>query len=69
MTVAADDRFARGVLNFYLDVRQAKVDVECHVYAAGGHGGGLDPVSYPSSEWTRAATQWLVRLPNDKSGQ
>jgi acetyl esterase/lipase len=65
MTVAANDRFARGMLNFYVDVRQAEVDAECHVYESGGHGGGLDPVSYPTSQWTRAATRWLDDLAND----
>ena len=69
MTIAANDRFARGMMNFYLDVRKANIDVECHVYAAGGHGGGLDPVSYPSSEWTRAAKRWLAQLPIDTGGQ
>lgn len=59
MTVAANDRFARGMFNYYLEVRKAGVDAECHVYAAGGHGGGLDPVSYPSSQWKHAAAQWL----------
>ena len=77
MTVAANDRFARGMLNFYLDVLGGKtnsgvlgkkVDAECHVYAEGGHGGGLDPVSYPASEWTHAAKRWLDGLPNDEGG-
>ncbi len=65
MTVAANDRFARGMLNFYLEVQQAKGDVECHVYADGGHGSGLDPISYPFSEWTHAAEKWLAGLPNN----
>ena len=60
--VARDDRFARGLMNFYLDVRAAQVPAELHVYHAGGHGGGIDPGSYPTSEWTRAATRWLKSL-------
>lgn len=59
MTVAENDPFARGMLNFFLDARDAKVAVECHVYATGGHGGGIDPVSYPTSEWTKACERWL----------
>ena len=65
MAVAADDRFARGMLNFYLDVRAADVMAECHVYTKGGHGGGLDPVSYPTSEWIHPAQRWLERLATD----
>ncbi|MES2694796.1 MAG: alpha/beta hydrolase [Verrucomicrobiota bacterium] len=60
--VAKDDRFSRGVLNFYLEVRAAQVPAEMHIYNAGGHGGGIDPISYPTSEWTRAAARWLSAL-------
>lgn len=59
MTVARDDSFARGVLNFFLEAREAEVPAEFHVYAGGGHGGGIDPVSYPTSEWTKACERWL----------
>jgi acetyl esterase/lipase len=59
MTVARNDRFARGVLNFFLDVREAGVPAECHVYATGGHGGGIDPISYPFSQWTQASVRWM----------
>ena len=62
MAVAEDDRFARGVLNFFLDVREARISAECHVYAAGGHGGGIDPISYPTSEWPNACMRWLRDL-------
>lgn len=62
LAVARDDRFARGVMNFYLDVRAAQVPAELHVFATGGHGGGVDPASYPTSEWTRAAARWLKSL-------
>ena len=59
MTVARNDRFARGVLNFFLDAREAGVPAECHVYATGGHGGGIDPISYPFSQWTQASVRWM----------
>ena len=65
--VARDDRFARGLMNFYLDVREAHVPAECHVYAAGGHGGGIDPISHPTSEWTHAALRWLQELDQPSS--
>jgi acetyl esterase/lipase len=65
--IARDDRFSRGVMNFYLDVRAAQIPAECHVYAAGGHGGGIDPGSYPTSEWVRAAARWLRAV--DRKGE
>jgi len=59
MTIARNDPFTRGMLNFYLDVRAARIPAECHVYATGGHGGGIDPISYPTSEWPYACTRWM----------
>lgn len=56
---AENDRFTRGMLNFYLEIQAAKLSAECHVYATGGHGGGIDPISYPASEWTKACERWL----------
>ena len=62
LAVARDDRFARGVMNFFLAVRDAQVPVECHVFSGGGHGGGIDPISHPTSEWTHAALRWIHDL-------
>ena len=62
MTSARDDRFTRGMLNFFLHAREAGVSAECHVYAKGGHGGGIDPIAYPSSEWTKSCERWLKDL-------
>ncbi len=62
MASARNDRFTRGMLNWFLDVRAADIPAECHVYVAGGHGGGIDPISYPASEWTGACERWLEDL-------
>ena len=62
LTSAENDSFTHGMLNFYLNVQEAKVPAECHVYSSGGHGGGIDPISYPSSEWTHACERWLTDL-------
>lgn len=59
MAIARNDPFARGVLNFYLGVRDARIPAECHVYATGGHGGGMDPIFYPTSEWPKACLRWM----------
>ena len=67
MTVARDDPFARGMLNFFLKTEEMKMGAEAHVYASGGHGGGIDPVSYPSSRWAKAFERWLARLPERPS--
>ncbi len=63
--IARDDRFARGLLNFFLEVRGAQIPSEMHVYHAGGHGGGLDPGSYPASEWIKPAARWLAERRNE----
>jgi len=62
MAVARDDRFSRGMLNYYLAVREASVPAECHVYSSGGHGGGMDPSFYPTSQWVKACSRWLKDL-------
>jgi acetyl esterase/lipase len=59
MSSAKNDAFTRGMLNFYLKAQAAGVPAECHIYATGGHGGGIDPISYPASEWTKACERWL----------
>ena len=59
MAAARNDRLSRGMLNFFLDVRAAGIPAECHVYAAGGHGGGIDPISYPTSQWPQAGARWM----------
>lgn len=69
MAIARNDRFTRGMLNFYLDVREARIPAECHVYATGGHGGGIDPISYPASEWPNACRRWLRDLELDRLKQ
>ena len=66
MAAARNDSFTHGMLNFLLKVRDAEVPAECHVYSTGGHGGGIDPVSYPTSEWTRACERWLKDLSSSR---
>ena len=65
MAIARNDRFTRGMLNFCLEVREARIPSECHVYATGGHGGGIDPISYPTSEWPNACRRWLRDLESE----
>ncbi len=59
MSVAMDDPFARGMLNYSVKLLDAKVSVESHVYPSGGHGGGIEPDSYPMTRWVVACERWL----------
>jgi acetyl esterase/lipase len=59
LAVACDDKFTIGTLNLFLELQAAKLPTECHVYSRGGHGGGMEPDSYPSSEWIRPCERWL----------
>jgi len=61
MTIAADDPVRMENVVFYaLGLRQAKVPVEFHVYAAGGHGYGLRPEKdFPVTTWPDRVTDWL----------
>lgn len=62
LSCARNDGVARGMLNFFLHARAQNILAECHVYSTGGHGGGLDPISYPASEWTQSGARWLSEL-------
>lgn len=46
-------------LFYYLALKNAKVPVEMHLYAQGGHGYGLRPSEYPVSRWPERAESWL----------
>lgn len=61
--VQAEDDHVDGVeqsLVYYIGLKQARVPVELHLYAQGGHGFGLRPSKYPvATEWPRLAEKWL----------
>jgi len=67
LAIARDDVFARGMLNFSITILDAEVPFECHVFGSGGHGGGLDPDSYPCSEWTKSCRRWLGGLASERT--
>jgi acetyl esterase/lipase len=46
-------------LFYYLALKNAKVPVEMHLYAKGGHGYGLRPTSVPVTGWPALAERWL----------
>jgi acetyl esterase/lipase len=59
LTVARDDPYGRGMMNYLYVLQAAGVPFEAHMYDRGGHGGGIDSASYPSSEWSKACERWL----------
>jgi acetyl esterase/lipase len=46
-------------LSYYMGLKAAKVPVELHPYAQGGHAFGLRPSKLPVSEWPQLVEKWL----------
>jgi len=59
MVQAENDPLSINAVAYFLALQAAKVPVEMHLYAEGGHGFGLRPTTYPVSHWTDLATTWL----------
>jgi acetyl esterase/lipase len=60
--VQAEDDDVDGVkqsLVYYAALAKARVPVEMHLYAHGGHAFGLRRTSLPITEWPRLAETWL----------
>ena len=60
--VQAEDDDVDGVkqsLVYYAALAKARVPVEMHLYAHGGHAFGLRRTSFPITEWPRLAETWM----------
>ena len=60
--VQAEDDYVDGVkqsLVYYAALAKARVPVEMHLYANGGHAFGLRRTEFPITEWPRLAEVWL----------
>jgi acetyl esterase/lipase len=60
--VQAEDDYVDGVkqsLVYYAALAKARVPVEMHLYAHGGHAFGLRRTSSPITEWPRLAESWM----------
>jgi acetyl esterase/lipase len=44
---------------YFLELKQAKVPVEMHLYAQGGHGYGLRRTDLPVTAWPEMAEKWM----------
>lgn len=49
----------RHSLTYYFALQQAKIPVEMHLYAHGGHAFALRTTSGPVSQWPEAAEKWM----------
>ena len=49
----------RNSMAYSLALRNAKVPVELHLYAEGGHGFGLRRTNFPITEWPSLVWKWL----------
>jgi acetyl esterase/lipase len=60
MAVTADDSY-RGVQAalFFVELKEAKVPAELHIYSKGGHGYGIRPSDQPISTWHHRLGDWL----------
>ena len=57
---AADDDMASEVTTRYYSLwREAGRPVELHIYAAGGHGFGMNKQGLPSDQWIDRFAEWL----------
>jgi acetyl esterase/lipase len=60
--VQAEDDYVDGVkqsLVYYIALMKAKVPVEMHLYAQGGHAFGLRPTKFPITHWPQLVETWL----------
>ncbi len=58
----AEDDYVDNVnqsLVYYIALKNAKVPVEMHLYAEGGHAFGLRPTKFPITKWPQLVETWL----------
>ena len=63
--VQAEDDYVDGVnqsLVYYTALKNARVPVEMHLYAHGGHAFGLRPTANPITRWPALAGTWLITI-------
>lgn len=60
--VQAEDDYVDGVnqsVAYYIALKDARVPVELHLYAHGGHAFGLRPTKLPITRWPQLVETWL----------
>jgi acetyl esterase/lipase len=60
LALSTDDRIAvAGSLKIFQALQEAKVPVELHIYATGGHGYGMRATGKPCSSWPQRCEEWM----------
>ena len=60
LAMAGDDGITvDGSLAYYASLKKAKIPGELHIYAAGGHGFGMNPTGRPVAAWPDRLTDWM----------
>lgn len=54
-----DPVHVENATNYFLQLKQAKVSAELHIYSEGGHGYGLRRTSQPVTAWPLLVEKWL----------
>jgi acetyl esterase/lipase len=54
-----DPVHVENATNYFLQLKQAKVPAELHIYAEGGHGYGLRRTELPITAWPQLVETWL----------
>ncbi len=54
-----DPVHVENATNYFLQLKQAKVPAELHIYSQGGHGYGLRRTELPVTAWPQSAEVWL----------
>ena len=54
-----DPVHVENATNYFLQLKNAKVPAELHIYAEGGHGYGLRPTELPVTRWPALVETWL----------
>jgi len=54
-----DPVHVENATNYFLQLKQAKVPAELHIYAEGGHGYGLRRTALPVTTWPDSVITWL----------
>ncbi len=57
-----DPVHVENATNYFLQLKNAKVPAELHVYAEGGHGYGLRRTSQPVTAWPLLVEKWLQTI-------
>ena len=57
-----DPVHVENATNYFLQLKNAKVPAELHIYADGGHGYGLRRTSLPVTAWPLLVEKWLQTI-------